>query len=413
MKQENMKKNVLWNTIGSVFYCMCQWLITVLVVHLGSFEASGQLSLAMTTSSSFSAISLFNMRQFQVSDVNEEYSSKEYFGSRILTCITAQAACMLYAAVTSNSMSGYWCIVLFMLVRLAEAFVDVFHGINQKFDRYDIIGKSYIARGILTIVAFTTGLIFTKSLVVALTVVAVLNLLVAFTYDFSSTGKLENIRPIISRRVLRLLATCIPLVIFSFLLSLENLIPKNLLETVHGVEELGIYASIASPTLVVQVMASVAFAPFLPQFIKLYVDGEIKAFRAMFHKILLALLLLALVIIAGAALCGRLGLTVLFGKNILEYYYLFMPIVLCTILTAVIWILSSIVTAMRKIKSLLIGIIIDFGLCLCIARPLVERYDKNGVSIVQIISYSIFVIYMIVVCEISIKRAQKMKDSVE
>ena len=406
----NMKKNVLWNTIGSVFYCMCQWLITVLVVHLGSFEASGKLALAMTTSSSFSAISLFNMRQFQASDVNEEYSSKEYFGSRILTCITAQAACMLYAAVTSNSMSGYWCIVLFMLVRLAEAFVDVFHGINQKFDRYDIIGKSYIARGILTIVAFTTGLIFTKSLVVALTVVAVLNLLVAFTYDFSSTGKLENIRPIISRRVLRLLATCIPLVIFSFLLSLENLIPKNLLETVHGVEELGIYASIASPTLVVQVMASVAFAPFLPQFIKLYVDGEIKTFRAMFHKILLALLGLALVIIAGAALCGRLGLTVLFGKDILEYYYLFMPIVLCTILTAVIWILSSIVTAMRKIKSLLIGIIVDFGFCLCIARPLVERYDKNGVSIVQIISYSVFVIYMVIVCEISINRAQKLRN---
>ena len=410
MKQENMKKNVLWNTVGSIFYCMCQWLITVLVVRIDSFEASGLLSLAMTTSSSFSAISLFNMRQFQASDVNEEYSSKEYFGSRILTCITAQAACMLYAAVTSNSMSGYWCIVLFMLVRLAEAFVDVFHGINQKFDRYDIIGKSYIARGILTIVAFTTGLIFTKSLVVALTVVAVLNLLVAFTYDFSSTGKLENIRPIISRRVLRLLATCIPLVIFSFLLSLENLIPKNLLESVHGVEELGIYASIASPTLVVQVMASVAFAPFLPQFIKLYVDGEIKAFRAMFHKILLALLGLALVIIAGAALCGRLGLTVLFGKDILEYYYLFMPIVLCTILTAVIWILSSIVTAMRKIKSLLIGIIVDFGLCLCIARPLVERYDKNGVSIVQIISYSVFVIYMVIVCEISINRAQKLRN---
>ena len=410
MKQENMKKNVLWNTVGSIFYCMCQWLITVLVVRIDSFEASGLLSLAMTTSSSFSAISLFNMRQFQASDVNEEYSSKEYFGSRILTCITAQAACMLYAAVTSNSMSGYWCIVLFMLVRLAEAFVDVFHGINQKFNRYDLIGKSFILRGVLTIASFTVGLVFTHDMIITLSVMAILNLLVAFLFDGVQTGKLENILPVISKRVLQLIFTCVPLVIFSFLLSLENLIPKNLLESVHGVEELGIYASIASPTLVVQVMASVAFAPFLPQFIKLYVDGEIKTFRAMFHKILLALLLLALVIIAGAALCGRLGLTVLFGKDILEYYYLFMPIVLCTILTAVIWIISSIVTAMRKIKSLLIGIIVDFGFCLCIARPLVERYDKNGVSIVQIISYSVFVIYMVIVCEISINRAQKLRN---
>ena len=281
MKQENMKKNVLWNTVGSIFYCMCQWLITVLVVRIDSFEASGLLSLAMTTSSSFSAISLFNMRQFQVSDVNEEYSSKEYFGSRILTCITAQAACMLYAAVTSNSMSGYWCIVLFMLVRLAEAFVDVFHGINQKFNRYDLIGKSFILRGVLTIASFTVGLVFTHDMIITLSVMAILNLLVAFLFDGVQTGKLENILPVISKRVLQLIFTCVPLVIFSFLLSLENLIPKNLLESVHGVEELGIYASIASPTLVVQVMASVAFAPFLPQFIKLYVDGEIKTFRAM------------------------------------------------------------------------------------------------------------------------------------
>ena len=137
----NMKKNVLWNTVGSVFYCACQWLITILVVRIDSFESSGYLSLAMTTSSSFSAISLFSMRHFQVSDVNEEYSAREYYGSRLVTCFLAQIACMIYAIVVSRSVHIFGCVTLFMLVRVAEALVDVFHGINQKYNRYDLIGN--------------------------------------------------------------------------------------------------------------------------------------------------------------------------------------------------------------------------------------------------------------------------------
>ncbi len=407
-KTVNMKKNVLWNTVGSVFYCACQWLITVLVVRIDSFETSGYLSLAMTTSSSFSAISLFSMRHFQVSDVNEEYSSREYYGSRIITCFIAQIACMIYAINVSKSSYNFGCITLFMLVRVAEALVDVFHGINQKFNRYDLIGKSYIFRGILTVISFAIGLFTTHNLIFTLLIMAVLNLFVAFVFDRVNTGKLENIRPIIfDRHVYKLIITCVPLVVFTFLLSMENLIPKNLLESIYGADELGIYASIASPTLVVQVMASVIFNPFLPRFTKLYMAGKLETFRKMFHRILSALASMSIIIIIGANLVGRLGLKILFGDMILEYYYLFTPIVWCTILTAMIWIISSIVIAIRQIKSLLIGIVIDFVLCVAIASPLVEQYDKNGVSIVQIISYVILVIYMIIICELTIIRKQR------
>lgn len=408
----NMKKNVLWNTVGSVFYCVCQWLMSVLVVRIDSFEASGYLSLAMTTSSSFSAISLFSMRHFQVSDVNEEYSSREYYGSRLVTCLAAQIACMIYAMTASRSSYNFWCITLFMLVRVAEALVDVFHGINQKFNRYDLIGKSYIIRGIFTVISFTVGLVSTHNLIITLLIIAFLNLFVAFVFDRVNTGKLENVKPIIfERHVYKLIFTCVPLVIFTFLLSMENLIPKNLLESLHGTDELGIYASIASPTLVVQVMASVVFNPFLPQFTKLYTDGRLSEFKKMFHKILVALVGMSVIVIIGANFVGRLGLKILFGEMILEYYYLFIPIVWCTILTAMIWIISSIVIAIRQIRSLLIGIVMDFALCVAIASPLVEQYEKNGVSIVQIISYAVLVVYMVIICEVSVIREQRKRGN--
>ena len=47
-RELSLKANVLWNSIGSMFYLGCQWLITVLVVRLSSgFDAAGLLSLAM------------------------------------------------------------------------------------------------------------------------------------------------------------------------------------------------------------------------------------------------------------------------------------------------------------------------------------------------------------------------------
>lgn len=405
---DNMKKNIAWNTFGSIFYCVCQWLITVLVVWLDGYGAAGNLSLAMTTSSSFSAISLFSMRNYQVSDVAEEYSSGQYVSSRVLTCAIAVVTCVAASLLGGNTWYEVLCISAFMVIRAAEAMVDVLHGVNQKFMRYDLIGKSYLIRGIITIGSFSLGMAAFHDLLVTLLLVAGLNFLAAACFDWIQTGRLEKFQVnLLDKRLGKLLATCAPIVAFSFLLSLENLIPKTSLKQMYGEEQLGIYSSIASPTLVVQVFASVAFNPFLPAFSLAYQQGEWKRFRDMFHKALAALAAMCIVVTLGGALFGRLGLTILFGKGILEHYHLFLPIVWCTILTALIWILSSLVVALRKIKWLLVGMAVDFLLCMAAVDPLVRTYGKNGVSIVQIGAYAVYIVYLVFVCEISTVRRKE------
>ena len=397
-----MKKDLAWNTFGSVFYSACQWLITFLVVHIATFQEAGYLSLAMTTSSSFSAISLFSMRNFQVSDVRGEYNQHEYVGSRITTCLVALVACAV-VSFSKNSMYQALCIDAFMLIRVAEAFSDVLHGENQKFGHYDYIGKSFILRGILTVASFSIGLIVTKDLLITLFVMALFNLAASLAYDWGRTSKLEEIRPKLwSDRVWTLLKVCAPIVVFAFLLSLENLVPKKMLELVQDTEQLGIYSTIATPTLVVQVFAAVAFNPFLPKFSTVFVNKEYDKFLSLLRKTYLALAGMAAIVTLGAMLLGRWGLALLFGKDILEYYDLFMPIVWVTILTAIIWILYAIVVAIRRIKWLLIGMSINFAACYSLARPFVERFGKNGVSFVQLFVYAIFILYMIVVCEIAV-----------
>ena len=404
-----MKKNIAWNTFGSVFYSACQWLITFLVVHIATYNEAGYLSLAMTTSSSFSAISLFSMRNFQVSDVRGEYNQHEYVGSRITTCLVALVACVI-ASFFGNSLYQALCIDAFMIIRVAEALSDVLHGENQKFGRYDYIGKSFILRGILTVGIFSTCLILTDNLLLTLLVMALCNLAASLFYDYRKTAALEEIHPVLfSDRIKKLLIVCAPIVVFAFLLSLENLFPKSILQQVEGTEQLGIYSTIATPTLVVQVFAAVAFNPFLPKFSTVFVNGQYDKFLGLLKKTYLALAGLAVVVTIGAMLLGRWGLALLFGAQILDYYELFMPIVWVTILTAGIWILYAIVVAIRRIKWLLIGMAVDFVACLILTPKMIEVYGKNGVSVVQLIVYSVFILYMIVVCEVAIRRDKKGK----
>lgn len=401
------KSNIIWNTFGSVFYSICQWIITILVVHIADFEVAGYLSLAMTMSSSFSAISLFSMRNYQVSDVKGEFATRQYVNSRIWTCVLAFVACALFAF-WGNSLYQVLCIDAFMLIRVAEALVDVLHGVNQKYDRYDYIGISFTIRGIITVVGFVVGLIVTNDLLITLIVIAVLNLFAAIVYDVRKTNQLEHLEMALwDKRIPVLLKNCLPLVLIMFCLSLQNLIPKKILEFYYGAEQLGIYSSIASPTLIIQVFSSVVFSPFLPMFSRIYYNGEIKIFRKLLHKTYLMLVVLTAVVTAGAMLLGRIGLTILFGKEILEYYHLFMPIVYCTLLTGMCWIISAIVILLRKIKELLIAMIIDFGICVACVCPVVRYYGQNGVSYVQLISLPILVLLMIAICEITTIRANR------
>lgn len=406
----NLKKNIMWNTCGSIFYSFCQWLLTSIVIRTVSYGAGGVLSLAMTTSSSFSAISLFSMRNYQVSDIKGEYRTSEYVGSRVITCIAAFTCCAA-AAIYNSSWEQMLCIDAFMLVRVAEGWVDVMHGVDQKYERYDYIGKSYFLRGILTLVIFSAGLIITNNLTVTLCVMAIGNLAAAVFYDTKKTGGLERITPVFQKKVLELLKTCLPIVLFTFLLSLENLIPKKVLEQRYGQAELGIYSAMANLAVVVQVFSSVAFNPFLPKFTMVYYSGDMKRFRKMLHSLYLVLIGMCIVVNLGVLIFGKLGLRILYGEDILNYYDLFLPIIWCTIFTAVIWVISAVLIALRKIKLLAAGMVVDFAICLLLAEPLVARYNKNGVSIVQLLVMGIYIVFIIMASEISIRKSKTTKAS--
>ena len=172
-KTLSIRANMIWNATGSLVYMAAQWLTTVLVVRLSTgYDAAGLLALGMAVSNIFSPIGYYKIRAFQVSDLDEEFTFRQYLGFRIITVALAIVVMFVYCFLTCPP--GTWVtVILYGFFSLGPVFVDVLHGEEQRDARMDIIGISFVLRGILLLASFVIGMALFNSLDIALILMTV------------------------------------------------------------------------------------------------------------------------------------------------------------------------------------------------------------------------------------------------
>lgn len=402
-----MKKDIAWNTFGNIFYGFCTWVITILVVRMGSFTDAGYLSLAMTTSSTYNAIALFAMRNYQITDSGHLYSDGEYVSSRIISCLAAYVF-LAVAAVFSGSMYQAICIIAFMPVRLSEAYSDVFHGIDQMHDRYDLIGKSFTMRGIAVIVIFIAGMTVTGNLALTLGLISIATFAISILWDKRLTSKITTIEMRLKdSKILKLYLSCLPLMLFTFFMGMQMMYAKTVLSEVVGVTRQGIYASISNPTYAIQVMGAALFAPFLPVLAEYLKERDIQGFNRGVRKVTGILVVFSALVLVAASLLGRWVLGIFFGKEILDYYELFIPVVIVIIINTFVFWFQGVLVALRKNVLLAVGMIVDFMLFVILIRPAIEIFGMNGASYAQILSLGLYLLFEIIATAFNGKKIQE------
>ena len=402
-----MKKDIAWNTFGNIFYGFCTWVITILVVRMGSFTDAGYLSLAMTTSSTYNAIALFAMRNYQITDSGHLYSDGEYVSSRIISCLAAYVF-LAVAAVFSGSMYQAVCIIAFMPVRLSEAYSDVFHGIDQMHDRYDLIGKSFTMRGIAVIVIFIAGMTVTGNLALTLGLISIATFAISILWDKRLTSKITTIEMRLKdSKILKLYLSCLPLMLFTFFMGMQMMYAKTVLSEVVGVTRQGIYASISNPTYAIHVMGAALFAPFLPVLAEYLKERDIQGFNRGVRKVTGILVVFSALVLVAASLLGRWVLGIFFGKEILDYYELFIPVVIVIIINTFVYWFQGVLVALRKNVLLAVGMIVDFMLFVILIRPAIEIFGMNGASYAQILSLGLYLLFEIIATAFNGKKIQE------
>lgn len=388
-KKLSIKQNMLWNSIGSMTYLGCQWLITIVVVRLSSgFESAGVLSLAMSVYNIFAPLAIYRMYTYQVSDVKKENSIGEYLSFRLITCVISLALIVAYTTLTCP-LTALPAVLLYSISKMISLIIDVLHGADQINGRMDYIGRSLIAQGFGTLLSFCIVFELTKSLEAACFAMAIATLAIGFVYDLPRTKQFEPVTLGITRRkALHLLGYCFPIVIAAIACSAAPSIPRQLLAFLDGESALGVYASIAAPVAIIQMGASYIYNPLLTVFANHYANGERKELVAVLIKASAGIALIGLLAIIGFELFGDFVLELMYGSSILPYSYLLTPMIICSLCTAFVWFLNDLLVALRCFSGSLMGNIVALVISTACCLPLINHFGMNGVSFAGIVSYA-------------------------
>ncbi|HJA29939.1 MAG TPA: hypothetical protein IAA15_10310 [Candidatus Olsenella pullicola] len=381
MKEPSLKANMLWNSVGSLMYSGCQWLLTVLVVRLStSYDAAGTLALAMAVSNVFVPIALYRIRSYQVSDIHEETSSGEYVGLRFVTIAASLMLTVAYV-LASCAPSAVPVVMLYLLYRAGEVFIDVLHGVDQQHLRMDYCGISLFARGVLSVAPFSVVLYLSNDLMLAVLAMVVATYPVIL-WDARQASRFLSIRPVFSRSsITRLLVACLPAVIGNAACNFTVTFARQYLSMSAGEDALGIYASVCTPIVLIQACASYVYAPLLGIFAELLDKGDAAGFRSLLAKVVGALGAIFALGAVAFSLCGDWFIGLVFGEGMVPYAYLMYAGILCSALTACMAFLGDLLVTMRAMRGNLIGNVVACLLSLPLSVVLVDACGMNGVSL--------------------------------
>lgn len=379
---ETIRKNMLWNVIGSVGFIGAQWMMTILIVHLAGYTEAGYLSLGLSLTNIFTNIAYFCIRNFQVSDTSGKYGTYVYVTHRAVMTVLALILYILFVLLNGYSVYVTVFLVLFMVYRLNEPVVDVFHGIDQKAWRLDVAGKSFLLRGILTLTAFVIVEKLTGNLVITTLVMLGAAYGVILFFDIPQAQRCAAFPLRFAKdSLLSLTKECFPLFVYAICLNAVVPIPRYFLEKLAGSEVLGYYSSVAIPASVIQLLASYIFTTFTALFSQYLAQNEKGKFMALFRKLTAAVVALVLLALAGSAVLGEWALVLLFTENIRAYAYLLMPTVFCCGIIALIWFVGTVLTIMRDMKGLLLGAAAGTAVVTAVSYPCIVKWGVDGVNL--------------------------------
>lgn len=388
MANEQTKRNIWWNSVGSFTYLLSQWIITLLVIRLSTnLNDAGYLNLAITVTALFGTAATCNLRTYIISDETGS-SSQVYSGLRFFTCIFAFIACLVYSSLFDYTIPQLSCIAMYMVYRILDAVTDLLYAFEQKESRLDIGGKSMLLRGILSLAGFSITFWFTENVLWGIGAMTALSFLQLVLLDYAQAKPFGSFFPKMDIKTqAAILAAGGIITLASSLSDWIVTYSRQVVESTLGNEMLGIYATVAAPVLLVQVGASYIFNPFLPSLHGSFSNGDEMNYRNTVSRIIGMIGVLTIFALLAAKYLGYPVLSMLYGSVVASYYYLLPTLVLLTALNAIQWFIRILLVMQRHIYAQLSVSFLSCALALVITHHFLSEFGLMGAN------YSILICY--------------------
>ncbi|HFI0817563.1 TPA: lipopolysaccharide biosynthesis protein, partial [Streptococcus suis] len=229
------KSNYLWNLLGSVSSALISTLLLLIASRELGASQSDIFSIVYSISQQLIIIGLFQVRNYQATDVSGRISFTDYFFSRIITILLMLLSACVFLFFQKYSLEKTLIYIFIVLYRACDAFSDVYQGQLQQNRRSDLAGKILFFRSIIAIVNFFIILKITESLVITSFGIFLVNALLTIILDIPIlresriTGPIKFEKNTISSTFL-ILKQCFPLFLNGFIITYIFTEPKLVID---------------------------------------------------------------------------------------------------------------------------------------------------------------------------------------
>lgn len=353
----SLRKNAAWNLVGNVIYAASQWAMLVILAKLTSPLAVGQFALGMALTAPVVLLLNLQLRAAQATDARGAYEFRDYLALRLTTVALMFATVASAVLVAGYRRETVLVVVGIALAKCAESITDIFHGLFQRHERMELIGKSCIAKSVLSLAAFSAGVYFTGDVAWGVAGLAAAWTAVLVGYDIPQASRLArqdprkrlDLRPRWRARAqLQLVRVTLPLGLAAMLVALNTNLPRYFVEHLLGEASLGIFAALAYFVIAGSTVVGAVADSAMPRLANHHARGDSAAYVRLIGKLLVVAVVIGALGIAVTLLAGRLLLQLVYGAEYAAAAPTFVWIMVAGLLTYIAGVLGNGLLAARK-----------------------------------------------------------------
>ena len=406
-------RDYLWNTAASLMSSLAVVIMGVAIMRSGATDSFaraqyGLFTLALAIGQQYQTVGLYEVRTFHVTDVRRRFDFGTYLSTRLLTCLVMVGliAYHSWTASTKDPYPAFTVIAAMALLRIFDAFEDVYYSEFQRTGRLDIAGKACFLR-IFTTTFLWSGLYwFTQDLLTStLITFAVTCVVLIVAYGLPARGVFPLLPSFNLRGIAGILWECLPLFLAAFLNQYLANAPRFAIHAALGDEELGVFAIIYMPAVAINMLSLFVFRPLLTRMALRWTEGKRDEFFAIVRKGLLTTAGAFVIVAAVTYVIGSPLLTLVFGTDVSGYVAELMVLVLAGALNAASVILYYALATMRRLHAVLAVFAVTGATAYLIAPALTRSYAMMGASLAYAATMGLLALLFTAVMLIPTRRA--------
>lgn len=406
-QKSNMRKNFLWNIIGSTLCAFNSLFFMIVVTRINGEDVAGLFTFAFSTACLFYIIGIYSGRTYQVTDNDKLVSDSDYIYSKFITCLIMIIAGITFCFFKNYNSSKFMVILGLTIFKSLEAFSEGIYAIIQKNEQLYKVGISLFFKAVIGLFIFIIIDLFTKNILYSVLGVIFINLLIIILYD------LKNLE-VVGFKLKRFNKLSIKTILiggfytFAFTILTQYVInaPRYSIDNFFADKYQTIFGIIIMPSTLIALLAQFVIQPYLTK-LKESLSLSKREFNKVTMKLSLSLFLMGIVCIVVAYFLGIPVLEFVYNIELSDYLLELLMIIFGATLYGITVVLSSSLIIIRNTFSQLIIFLIVTVFDLVFSDILVKKYLIMGASSTYLLTMLLLLILYIIIYVIGLKRYRR------